>query len=257
MRTRIMTGRTLVIIPTYNEKENIERFLPVVLEQDPLLDVLVVDDNSPDGTGLLVREMMKSSPRIHLLQRSGKLGLGTAYIAGFKWGLERDYDFFQEIDADFSHDPREIPNFLKAIQEHDLVIGSRYKDGIRVVNWPLSRLMLSKGAAWYVRIVTGLPVADPTGGYKCFRRAVLEAINLDTVKSNGYAFQVELSYRAWMNGFRIHEIPITFVDRLAGQSKMSGGIVREAVVVVLMLAHSQRFRRRPRNRPVDERASQR
>jgi dolichol-phosphate mannosyltransferase len=240
--------KTLVIIPTYNEKENIERFIPLVLEQDPSLEVLVVDDNSPDGTAGLVQAMMKSNPRIHLLQRPGKLGLGTAYIAGFKWGLERGYDFFQEIDADFSHDPRELPNFLKAIQKHDIVIGSRYKNGIRVVNWPLSRLVLSKGAAWYVRLVTGLPVADPTGGFKCFRREVLEAIDLDTVKSNGYAFQVEMSYRAWMKGFSIHEIPITFADRYAGKSKMSGSIVREALVVVLMLAHSQGFRRHPPKR---------
>jgi dolichol-phosphate mannosyltransferase len=245
-----MAQRTLVIIPTYNEKENIERFIPLVLEQDPSLEVLVVDDNSPDGTAGLVQKLMQSNPRIHLLQRSGKLGLGTAYIAGFKWGLDRGYDYFQEIDADFSHDPRELPNFLMAIREHDLVIGSRYKDGIRVVNWPLSRLVLSKGAALYVRIVTGLPVADPTGGFKCFRRAVLEAIDLDSIKSNGYAFQVEMSYRAWMRGFKIHEIPITFADRFAGKSKMSGGIIREALVVVLMLAHSQGFRRRPLKRAV-------
>lgn len=243
-----MAERTLVIIPTYNEKENIERFIPLVLEQDPSLEVLVVDDNSPDGTAGLVQAMMKSNPRIHLLQRAGKLGLGTAYIAGFKWGLARGYDYFQEIDADFSHDPRELPNFQKAIRQYDVVIGSRYKGGIRVVNWPLSRLVLSKGAALYVRIVTGLPVADPTGGFKCFRRRVLEGIDLDMVKSNGYAFQVEMSYRAWMNGFALHEIPITFADRTAGKSKMSGGIIREALVVVLMLAKGQGFRRRPLKR---------
>jgi dolichol-phosphate mannosyltransferase len=247
-----MAQRTLVIIPTYNEKENIERFIPRVLEQDLSLDVLVVDDNSPDGTAGLVKGMMKTEPRIHLLQRAGKLGLGTAYIAGFKWGLERGYDYFQEIDADFSHDPKELPNFLKAIRGSDVVIGSRYKGGIRVVNWPLSRLVLSKGAAWYVRIVTGLPVADPTGGFKCFRRCVLEGIDLDMVKSNGYAFQVEMSYRAWMKGFTIQEIPITFADRTAGKSKMSGGIIREALVVVLMLARGQGFRRRPLKRAETE-----
>ncbi len=247
-----MSNRTLVIVPTYNEKENIERFVPAVLAQDGRIEVLVVDDNSPDGTAGLVRAMMGGEKRLHLLERPGKLGLGTAYVAGFKWGLSRGYDYFMEIDADFSHDPKEIPNFLKAIREYDVVIGSRYKDGIRVVNWPLRRLILSKGAALYVRIVTGLPVADPTGGYKCFRRRVLEGINLDTIRSNGYAFQVEMSYRAWMNGFTIHEIPITFADRFAGQSKMSGGIVREALVVVLMMAHAQGFRRRPLREPKEK-----
>ncbi|MCX7915931.1 MAG: polyprenol monophosphomannose synthase, partial [Verrucomicrobiae bacterium] len=187
--------KPLVIVPTYNEKDNIGRLVPAVLAQHPSLEILVVDDGSPDGTGDLVAAMAAENPRVHLLRRAGKLGLGTAYIAGFKWGLARDYDHFIEMDADFSHDPAEIPNLLKAAESHDLVLGSRYIDGIRVVNWPLSRLILSKGAAWYVRIVTGLPVADPTGGFKCFRRAVLEAIELDSVKSNGYAFQVEMTYK--------------------------------------------------------------
>lgn len=237
--------KPLVIIPTYNERENIERILPAVLSQHPALEVLVVDDGSPDGTGDVVEQMARGSRRIHLLRRPGKLGLGTAYIAGFKWGLARDYDHFLEMDADFSHDPAEIPNFLKAAEQYDVVLGSRYIDGIRVVNWPLSRLILSKGAAWYVRLVTGLPVADPTGGFKCFRRVVLESIALDSVRSNGYAFQVELTYKAWMQGFRIKEIPITFVDRYAGQSKMSSGIVREALWIVWMLTRSHGYRRRP------------
>lgn len=241
--------KPLVIIPTYNEKENIGRIIPAVLAQHPALEILVVDDGSPDGTGDLVAAMEAENPRVHLLRRPGKLGLGTAYIAGFIWGLARDYDHFIEMDADFSHDPAEIPNLLKAAETHDLVLGSRYIDGIRVVNWPLSRLILSKGAAWYVRIVTGLPVADPTGGFKCFRRAVLEAIELDRVKSNGYAFQVEMTYKAWMLGFRIKEIPITFTDRFAGQSKMSSGIVREALWIVWMLTRSHGYRRRPAKRP--------
>lgn len=237
--------KALLIIPTYNEKENIERIIAAVLPQAATLEVLVVDDGSPDGTGEIVEKLSAANPRIHLLRRAGKLGLGTAYIAGFKWGLARDYDCFLEMDADFSHDPNELPNMLRAIETNDLVLGSRYKDGIRVVNWPLSRLVLSKGAAWYVRLITGLPVADPTGGFKCFRRAVLEAIELDSVKSNGYAFQVEMTYKAWMLGFRIKEIPITFTDRFAGQSKMSTGIVREALWIVWMLTRSHGYRRRP------------
>lgn len=237
--------KSLLIIPTYNEKDNIERIIAAVLPQSATLEVLVVDDGSPDGTGEIVAKLGAANPRIHLLRRAGKLGLGTAYIAGFKWGLARDYECFLEMDADFSHDPNEIPNMLRAIEENDLVLGSRYKDGIRVVNWPLSRLILSKGAAWYVRLITGLPVADPTGGFKCFRRAVLEAIELDSVKSNGYAFQVEMTYKAWMQGFRIKEIPITFADRFAGQSKMSTGIVREALWIVWMLTRSHGYRRRP------------
>jgi dolichol-phosphate mannosyltransferase len=239
--------RALVIIPTYNEKENIRSIVELVLSQAPNLDVLVVDDNSPDGTAGIVEEMAKVDPRLHLLSRAGKLGLGTAYIAGFKWGLARHYAFLIEMDADFSHDPREIPNMLQAIQEADLVLGSRYINGVRVVNWPLSRLFLSKGASYYVRIITGLPVNDPTGGFKCFRRRVLEAIDLDEVRSNGYAFQVEMTYKAWMKGYRVREIPITFADRYAGKSKMSGHIVREALWMVWALALSQGFRRKPRS----------
>jgi len=241
-----MTPKTLVIIPTYNEKENIRNIVTAVLEQGPNIEVLVVDDASPDGTGEIVREMAAAHPRVHLLARTGKQGLGTAYIAGFKWGLARGFDCLMEMDADFSHDPKEIPNFLKAIETNDLVLGSRYKDGVRVVNWPLRRLVLSKGASYYVRLITGLPVADPTGGFKCFRRRVLESLDLDSVRSNGYAFQIEMTYRTWMKGFRIAEIPITFTDRFAGRSKMSGRIVREALWMVWALALSNRFRRRPR-----------
>jgi dolichol-phosphate mannosyltransferase len=239
-----MTKRALVIVPTYNEKDNVGQVIPLALRQDPSLDILIVDDNSPDGTAAIIAEMSRTNPRVHLLQRLGKLGLGTAYIAGFKWGLARGYDYFLEMDADLSHDPCEIPNFLKAMADADLVLGSRYINGVRVMNWPIRRLLLSRGASLYVRLVTGLPVMDPTGGFKCFRRSVLETVDLDQIRSNGYAFQIEMTYKAWMNGFRIREIPITFTDRYAGQSKMSGGIVHEALRVVWILAGSHAFRRR-------------
>jgi len=239
-------NKTLVIIPTYNEKENVRDIIPAVLGQSATVEVLIVDDGSPDGTGDIVAEMAKAEPRIHLLRRSGKQGLGTAYIAGFKWALERDFAFVMEMDADFSHDPHEIPFFLRAIEEADLVLGSRYTGGVaRVVNWPLKRLLLSKGASLYVRLITGLPVMDPTGGFKCFRRCVLETVELDSVHSNGYAFQIELSYKTWLHGYRVREIPITFTDRAAGKSKMSGKIVREALWMVWSMAAQHGFRRRP------------
>jgi len=238
--------RTLVIIPTYNEEENIRSVIELALAQAPNVDVLVVDDNSPDGTAGIVTEFAKTNPRVQLMSRASKLGLGTAYIAGFKWGLSQGYGFLVEMDADFSHDPREIPHMQKAMEHPDLVLGSRYINGIRVVNWPLSRLFLSRGASYYVRIITGLPVHDPTAGFKCFRRSVLEAIDLDAVRSNGYAFQIEMTYEAWMKGFRVREIPITFTDRYAGQSKMSGHIVREALWMVWALAVKHGFRRTPR-----------
>ena len=244
-----MTGRALVIIPTYNEKENIRPVVELVLSQAPNLNILVVDDNSPDGTAAIVAEMGKMNPQVNLLQRPGKMGLGTAYIAGFKWGLARGYDYLLEMDADLSHDPREIPNFMRAMADADLVLGSRYINGVRVMNWPIRRLLLSRSASLYVRLVTGLPVMDPTGGFKCFRRNVLEAIDLDKIHSNGYAFQIEMTHKVWMKGFRIREIPITFTDRYAGQSKMSGGIVREALCVVWILAGSHAFRRQPPKRP--------
>jgi dolichol-phosphate mannosyltransferase len=228
--------RALVIIPTYNERSNVLRIVEAVLERDSRLEVLVVDDGSPDGTGALVGEVATENTRIHLIERGQKLGLGTAYVAGFKWALERGYDYIFEMDADFSHDPGHLPQFLEAIKGADLVLGSRYRHGkVTVVNWPMARLLLSYFANIYARIVTGLPLDDATGGFKCFRRSVLEAINLDDVRSNGYAFQIEMSFRAWRRGFRIVEIPIVFVDRQEGQSKMSKRIVREAVWMVWRL----------------------
>ena len=223
-------ARALVIVPTYNERDNIERLTSEVLAQDPRLEVLIVDDNSPDGTGQLADGLAAANPRIHVHHRAGKLGLGTAYLEGFRWGLGRGYDLLFEMDADFSHDPGHLPRFLAAAEEYDVVLGSRYLHGrVTVINWPITRLILSYGANVYARAVTGLPVADATGGYKCFRRKVLESIALDRVESEGYAFQIEMSFRAWKRGFRIGEIPIVFVDRTAGESKMSKRIVREAV----------------------------
>jgi len=231
-----MSERALVVIPTYNERGNIERIIAAVLTQDERLEVLVVDDGSPDGTGEIVDGIAASNPKVHAIHRAGKLGLGTAYLAGFKWALEQNYDFVFEMDADFSHDPVHLPQFLEAIRNADLVLGSRYRKGkVTVVNWPMSRLMLSYAANLYARVVTGLPLDDCTGGFKCFRRSVLAAIDLDSVRSNGYAFQIEMSFRAWQNGFRIVEIPIVFVDRTEGESKMSKKIIREAVWMVWRL----------------------
>jgi dolichol-phosphate mannosyltransferase len=228
--------RALVIVPTYNERENIARLIDNVLAQDPRLEILVVDDGSPDGTADIVDRMIAVSTRVNILRRPRKMGLGTAYVAGFRWALERGYDFVFEMDADFSHDPSQLPEFLRAIQSADLVLGSRYRDGkVSVVNWPISRLILSYFANVYARRVTGLQVWDATGGFKCFRRSVLEAIDLSEVRSNGYAFQIEMSYRAVRRGFRIVEIPIVFVDRTEGTSKMSKTIVREAVWMVWRL----------------------
>jgi len=229
-------GRALVIIPTYNERANVERIVGQVLAQGAMFEVLVVDDNSPDGTGDLVDALADANPRVHALHRSGKLGLGTAYVAGFRWALERDYAYVFEMDADFSHDPGHLPQFLAAARDADLVLGSRYREGkVTVVNWPISRLILSYGANIYARAVTGLQLFDSTGGFKCFRRRVLEAIDLGAVRSNGYAFQIEMSFRAAQKGFRIKEIPIVFADRSEGESKMSGHIVREAIWMVWRL----------------------
>lgn len=228
--------RAIVIVPTYNERENIARLIETVLAEDMRLQVLVVDDGSPDGTGDIVESIANSTQRVHLLRRPKKLGLGTAYVAGFRWGLERGYDYLFEMDADFSHDPSHLREFLRAIQDADLVLGSRYRDGrVSVVNWPISRLILSYFANVYARFVTGLPVWDGTGGFKCFRRQVLESIDLNQVRSNGYAFQIEMSFRAWKRDYRIVEIPIVFVDRTEGTSKMSKAIVREAVWMVWRL----------------------
>jgi len=228
--------RALVIIPTYNERENVRRIIDTALKQDGRIEVLIVDDGSPDGTGQIVSELEAADSRVHLLERAKKMGLGTAYIAGFRWALERDYQYILEMDADFSHDPSHLPQFLRAIQDADLVLGSRYQQGrVTVVNWPITRLILSYSANLYARAVTGLPVWDATGGFKCFRRSVLEAIDLSRVRSNGYAFQIEMSYRAWKRDFRIVEIPIVFVDRTEGTSKMSKSIVREAIWMVWRL----------------------
>jgi len=228
--------RALVIIPTYNELNNVQLIVPQVLEQDPRIEVLVVDDNSPDGTGRVADEMAARDPRIHVLHRSEKQGLGKAYLAGFRWGLERDYEYLFEMDADFSHDPKHLPQFLAAVENADLVLGSRYLGGrVTVVNWPMPRLLLSYFANKYARVVTGVRLGDATGGFKCFRRRVLEGIDLGAVRSNGYAFQIEMSARAARRGFRIVEIPIVFVDRTDGVSKMSKAIVREAIWMVWRL----------------------
>jgi len=231
-----MPERALVITPTYNERANVPTLVSRVLAQDPRIEILFVDDNSPDGTGDLIADLAAREPRIHLLRRPGKLGLGTAYRDGFRWALARDYELIFEMDADFSHDPSHLPEFLKAAESADFVLGSRYLDGrVTVVNWPMSRLLLSYGANIYARFVTGLQLWDATGGFKCFHRRVLEAIDLGDVRSNGYAFQIEMSFRAVRKGFRPVEIPIVFTDRTSGESKMSGHIVREAVGMVWRL----------------------
>ena len=230
-----MAERALVVVPTYNERTNIPLLVPAILLQDPRLEVLVVDDNSPDGTGQLADDLARADSRVHVLHRPVKAGLGKAYLAGFRWALDHGYDYVFEMDADFSHDPKFLPEFLRAIEDADLVIGSRYKAGVNVINWPMSRLLLSIGANQYARIVTGLPLDDSTGGFKCFRRQVLESIALDRVKSNGYSFQIEMSFLAWKKGFRLREIPIVFTDRVEGQSKMSKKIVREAIWMVWWL----------------------
>ena len=231
--------KALVIIPTYNEADNIKKTIQLLFKSAKDVDVLVVDDNSPDKTANVVKKMMKKDKRISLIERKGKEGLGTAYIAGFKFALERDYDRILEMDADLSHDPAEVPNFLKASEEADLVIGSRYINGINVVHWPLRRLILSYGANIYSRVITGVPIHDTTSGFKCFRREVLEAVNLDEVHSGGYSFQIEMNFRAWCKGFRLKEIPIIFVDRTLGQSKMNFSIMVEAVKVVWKLKYHQ------------------
>jgi dolichol-phosphate mannosyltransferase len=231
-----MAERALVIVPTFNERENITRLIGSILEQDRRLEILVVDDGSPDGTGDIVEGVIQHEPRLHILRRPRKMGLGTAYIAGFRWALQENYDLVFEMDADFSHDPAHLSQFLGAIEGADLVLGSRYRNGkVTVVNWPIKRLLLSYFANVYARVITGLPLWDATGGFKCFRRRVLEAIDLTHVRSNGYAFQIEMSFRAWRKHFKIVEIPIVFVDRTEGQSKMSRAIVREAIWMVWRL----------------------
>ncbi|MEO5567709.1 MAG: polyprenol monophosphomannose synthase [Gemmatimonadaceae bacterium] len=230
-------ARVLVIVPTYNERENIHRIIDTVLAQDRRIEMLIVDDGSPDGTAEIVDRIIAKNPgRVHIHRRPRKMGLGTAYLAGFRIAIEEKYDLVLEMDADFSHDPAHLPQFLRAAEGADVVLGSRYREGkVTVVNWPISRLILSYFANVYARWVTGLPVWDGTGGFKCFHRKVLEAIDLNAVKSNGYAFQIEMSFRAWKRGFKLVEIPIVFVDRTEGTSKMSGAIVREAVWMVWRL----------------------
>lgn len=240
-----MAEKTLIIIPTYNELDNIQLIIPTILNirYKDSIDILVVDDNSPDGTASFVEEYSKTSEHVKILKREKKMGLGTAYIAGFKYALKHGYDYIFEMDADFSHDPKEIKNFLKAIRDYDLILGSRYVDGINVLHWPMSRLLLSYFANIYTRIVTSMPIKDATGGFKCFRRQVLEAIDLDKIKSNGYAFQIEMTFKAYKKGFKIKEIPIVFSDRVKGTSKMSKKIVREAVFLVWKLRISSMFGR--------------
>ncbi|PID60882.1 MAG: dolichyl-phosphate beta-D-mannosyltransferase [Ignavibacteriae bacterium] len=231
--------KSIVIIPTYNEINNIQKLIPELLNLYDDLDILIVDDNSPDGTGDFVEEISEQSSRVKLLKRKGKLGLGTAYVAGYKYMLENGYDVAFQMDADYSHDPKEIANFKKYLDEYDLIIGSRYVQGVNVINWPMSRLLLSYFANIYTKVITGLPLMDCTGGFKCFKRRVLESIDLNSIRSNGYSFQIEMNYKAWIKGFKLKEISIIFMDRVAGTSKMSKQIVREAIFRVWKL----RFRK--------------
>ncbi|MDD4737195.1 MAG: polyprenol monophosphomannose synthase [Kiritimatiellae bacterium] len=238
----------LAVIPTYNERESIQDITRAVFREYEALDILFVDDNSPDGTGQLADAIAAKDPRVHVLHRSGKQGLGRAYIAGFKWALEQSYQFIFEMDADFSHNPADIPRLLLAAQKADLVLGSRYIGGVRVINWPLNRLILSRGAGIYVQLITGMPFTDPTGGFKCYRRAVLEEIDLDAVRSNGYSFQIEMTHKTWQMGFQIQDVPITFEERRSGLSKMNTSIVREALWMVWKLWFQAGLRRTPRAR---------
>lgn len=243
-------NNALIIVPTYNERDN----LPGIVEALGKLsvDLLVVDDNSPDGTGDLADELAEEHAYVNVLHREEKNGLGRAYCAGFAWALEKNYEFVFEMDGDFSHDPEDIPRFLEAAKETELVLGTRYKGGIRVINWPLTRLILSLGAAKYVQWITGMPFSDPTGGFKCFRRKALEAIDLDQVRSNGYSFQIELTHKIWRQGLRVAEVPIVFTERAEGQSKMSGNIVWEAIWMVWRLWIQHGLRRWPKKKKNDD-----
>jgi len=233
-----MAEKNLVIIPTYNEIDNIEDITHAVMNLEPKFDLLIIDDNSPDGTAQKVKELQKQYPeRLHLIERPGKLGLGTAYITGFKWALDHDYDFIFEMDADFSHDPNDLPRLLQAAKEKNahLVIGSRYIDGVSVINWPIGRILMSYYASAYVRAVTGMKIMDTTAGFKCYRACLLRAIDLDKIRFKGYAFQIEMKFTAWKMGAKIVEVPIIFRDRTKGQSKMSGGIFNEAFWGVILM----------------------
>lgn len=238
----------LIIVPTYNERDNLPQLIKRINAQPAQADILVVDDNSPDGTGRLADEIAALNPTVNVLHRPEKNGLGRAYISGFQWALERHYEFIFEMDGDFSHNPADVPAFLDVAKHADLVIGSRYWNGIRVINWPLNRLVLSLGAAQYVRWITGMPFTDPTGGYKCFRRAALQAVDLNGVRSNGYSFQVEMTHKIWRQGLRVAEVPIIFTDRFQGSSKMSRKIVWEALAMVWRLWFQNGLRRSPRKK---------
>jgi dolichol-phosphate mannosyltransferase len=244
-----MASDALVIVPTYNERDNLPRIIERLMALPVQVDMLVVDDNSPDGTGRIADEHASSNPRIHVLHRKEKEGLGRAYCAGFLWALKHPFEFIFEMDGDLSHNPSDIPQFLEAAQNADLVLGSRYSNGIRVINWPLNRLMLSLTAAKYVQVITGMPFTDPTGGYKCFRRHTLQSLDLENVHSNGYSFQIEMTHKTWRKGMRVVEVPIVFTDRFQGRSKMSGKIVEEALLMVWRLLAQNNFRRRPARRP--------
>ncbi len=237
---------TLIIVPTYNERDN----LPNVVEALGKLsvDMLVVDDNSPDGTGQMADEFAQKHDYVHVLHRKEKSGLGRAYCAGFEWALKHDYEFIFEMDGDFSHDPEDIPRFIESAEDAALVLGTRYRDGIRVNNWPLRRLMLSLSAAKYVKWITGMPFTDPTGGYKCFRRSALESVDLAAVRSNGYSFQIEMTHKIWRQGLRVAELDIVFTEREEGTSKMSWNIAWEAVWMVWWLWLQHRLRRWPKKK---------
>ena len=243
-----MGSGTLVTIPTYNERDNLPQVVERLMSLPLPVDMLVVDDSSPDGTGQLADQMAEANKRLHVLHRQYKEGLGRAYCAGFQWALEHNFEFVFEMDGDLSHNPADIPAFLEAVQNADLVLGSRYSNGIRVINWPLNRLMLSLMAAKYVRVITGMPFTDPTGGFKCFRRKTLQSLDLENVRSNGYSFQIEMTHKIWRQGLRVVEVPIIFTDRFQGRSKMSGKIVEEALLMVWRLWVQNRFRRNPHPR---------
>lgn len=240
---------TIIVIPTYNEKENIGKMIRTLLSLEHAFDVLVVDDGSPDGTADIVKGLMENYPdRVFIIERSGKLGLGTAYIAGFKWALERDYEYIFEMDADFSHNPDDVPRLYEACADwgYDLSIGSRYVTGVNVVNWPMGRVLMSYFASKYVRMITRLPVYDTTAGFNCYRRKVLETIELDKIRFKGYAFQIEMKFTTHKCGFKIKEVPVIFVNRVLGTSKMSGGIFSEALWGVVRLKISSWFRKYPK-----------
>ena len=241
MKSKTKTNLSLVVIPTYNEAENLPRLVPAILDQDQTFHVLIVDDRSPDGTAGIVKKLQKKSKRVHLIERPSKQGLGTAYVTGFKYALKHDFEYVFEMDADFSHSPKALKDLRKKAEECDLVIGSRYVSGVNVVNWPMGRLLLSYGANVYTRIITGMPVRDATSGFKCYRRRVLENIDLDSIKSEGYSFQIETNFLAWKKGFRVCEVPIVFFDRRVGVSKMSKGIVYEAAWRVWTLKFQSLF----------------